>query len=197
MSLVFAHYQVIMQIIRLLIQGIDWVNEKVGRLTAWLTVIMVLNVFFVVLLRYVFGVGWVWMQELYVWSHATAFMAGAGYTFLHNGHVRIDLIYRAASPRYKAIVDILGGIFLALPLLIILYLRGLPIFIRSWEVSEKSAEAGGLPALYLLKLLILVFCILLGIQVLAQVLRNILLLLGMKTPPTPEDRETGSVVDGV
>ena len=52
-------------------------------------------------LRYVFSVGWVWMQELYIWIHATVFMLGAGYTLLHDGHVRIDLIYRTASPRYK------------------------------------------------------------------------------------------------
>ena len=141
-----------MQIITSIISTIDWINEKVGRAMAWLTVLMVLNVFAVVLLRYAFGIGWVWMQEFYVWTHATAFMAGAGFTLLHNGHVRIDLVYRSASPRYKAIVDILGGVFLALPLLTVLFLRGLPFFQRSWEVGERSAEAGGLPALYVLKI---------------------------------------------
>ena len=73
---------------------------------------MVLNVFLVVVLRYVFSIGWVWMQELYVWTHATIFMLGAGYTLLHEGQVRIDLIYRTASARYKALVNIFGSLFL-------------------------------------------------------------------------------------
>ncbi len=159
----------------------------------WLTVLMVLNVFVVVVLRYAFGIGWVWMQELYVWSHAMAFMAGAGYTMLHDGHVRIDLIYREANPRYQAIVDILGCIFLAFPLLIILFLRGLPFVQRSWNVGEKSAEAGGLPALYLLKSLILVFCVLFGIQVFALLLRSLIQLFDGPKFPAPEENKNGQV----
>ena len=82
---------------------VDSINDWVGRTISWLLVVMVLNVFLVVVLRYVFGFGAIWMQELYVWSHAGVFLLGAGYTLLHNGHVRIDLIYREASNKYKSI----------------------------------------------------------------------------------------------
>jgi len=63
-----------MAFLRLVTHTIDWINEQVGRGVSWLTVAMVLDVFAVVVLRYLFDVGWVWMQELYVWSHATVFM---------------------------------------------------------------------------------------------------------------------------
>ena len=98
-----------MNALRALIKRIDQLNEMVGRLMGWLTILMVVNVFVVVCFALcVFA----WLvcgcKELYIWIHATVFMLGAGYTLMHDGHVRIDLIYRTASPRYKAIVDILG-----------------------------------------------------------------------------------------
>ena len=58
---------------------------------------MTVNVFVVVVLRYVFGISFIWMQETYVWMHAFIFMLGAGYAYLNDDHVRIDIIYRNAS----------------------------------------------------------------------------------------------------
>ena len=112
-----------------LIRLIDTVNETVGKFVAWLTVAMVVNVFIVVVLRYSFSIGWIWMQELYVWTHALVFLLGAGYTLLHEGHVRIDLIYRDASIRYKAIVNVFGCLFFAAPLLILLFDRKFILYI--------------------------------------------------------------------
>ena len=74
-----------------LVRLIDLINDAVGRTVSWLTVLMVLVVFAVVVLRYVFAVGWIAMQEIYVWMHRTVFMLGASYTLLHDGHVRTDL----------------------------------------------------------------------------------------------------------
>ena len=104
-----------MPLVKSIIQLIDLINEWAGRSVSWLLVIMVLNVFFVVVLRYIFSYGAIWMQELYVWNHSIVFLLGAGYTLLHNGHVRIDLIYRTASSKYKSIIDIFGSIFFAIP----------------------------------------------------------------------------------
>jgi TRAP-type mannitol/chloroaromatic compound transport system permease small subunit len=177
-----------MQFLILLIQLIDTINEKVGRFVAWLTVVMVFNVFIVVVLRYTFSIGWIWMQELYVWTHAVVFLLGAGYTLLHEGHVRIDLIYRDASVRYKAMVNIFGCLFLAAPLLILLFDRSLPLIIRSWVNFEKSAEAGGMEGVFLLKTVIAVFSILFVLQFLSMLLRNLLMLLGHEVPnPHQED----------
>lgn len=180
--------------LRLIAHVIDWINERVGRAVSWLTVAMILDVFAVVVLRYVFDVGWVWMQELYVWSHATVFMLGAAYTLLHDGHVRIDLIYRTASKRYQAWVNILGSVFLAAPLMYLIFDRSWRMISRSWDNLEKSAEAGGLPGVFLLKTVIAVFCVLFALQVLSLLLKSILALFGGDDEPEFTDPQDGETV---
>ncbi|MEP3475146.1 MAG: TRAP transporter small permease subunit [Hyphomicrobiales bacterium] len=172
---------------------IDQINSFVGKAVSWLVVIMVLNVFLVVVLRYVFSIGWVWMQELYVWTHATIFMLGAGYTLLHEGQVRIDLIYRTASARYKALVNIFGSLFFALPLMFLLFSRSVPMVERSFQSLEKSAEAGGLPALYILKAVIPLFCILFGLQFISLIIRSLEALFNpSNTSPSSQEQQEQS-----
>ena len=72
-------------------QKIDAANSVIGRTTAWLALIMVLVQFVVVMMRYVFGVGSIMMQESVIYMHAFLFMLGAGYTLLQGGHVRVDI----------------------------------------------------------------------------------------------------------
>jgi TRAP-type mannitol/chloroaromatic compound transport system permease small subunit len=108
------------------VRAVDRANDAVGRAIAWLTLAMVLITFLVVILRYVYALGWVWMQESYVWLHGIVFMIGAGYTLLHNGHVRVDIFYRPASHRYRAWVDAAGALFLLLPLVVLIFLVSEP-----------------------------------------------------------------------
>jgi len=139
---------------------------------------MVLTAFTVVILRYVFSVGWVGLQESYVWMHGVVFMVGAGYTLLHNGHVRVDIFFRPASIRYKALIDILGVCLLLMPMVVLVFLVGFDYVKSSWSMLESSREAGGLPGLYLLKTVILVFCVLTALQGLSLAARSALVLLG-------------------
>jgi len=157
---------------------VDRVNEAFGRGIAWLTLAMVLITFVVVVLRYVFSVGFVWMQESYVWLHGVVFMAGAGYTLLHEGHVRVDIFYRQKGPRYKAWVDLFGVLALLMPVVILIWAVAWPYVLVSWERFEESREAGGLPGLFLLKSVILVFCIAMGLQGLSLAARSFLILTG-------------------
>ena len=76
---------------------------------------MVLLQFAVVVMRYVFGVGFIFMQEGVIYLHAALFMLGAGYTLLHGGHVRVDIFYRDAAPPRKALIDLLGVILFLVP----------------------------------------------------------------------------------
>lgn len=153
-------------------------NETIGRGVAWLTLAMVLVTFVVVILRYVFAIGWVWLQESYIWMHGIVFMIGAGYTLLHNGHVRVDVFYRPAGPRYKAMVDLFGAVLLLLPMVTLVFIVGLSYVASSWSMLEESREAGGLPGLFLLKTVILVFCVLTGLQGLSLAGRGLLVLSG-------------------
>ena len=134
---------------------IDRLNERIGRGVAWLTLLMVMITFVVVILRYVYAIGWVWLQESYVWLHGIVFMVGAGYTLLHNAHVRVDIFYRPNSARYKAIIDLFGSLLLLLPLVLVVVYVSYDYVLDSWMRLEESREAGGLPALFLLKTVIL------------------------------------------
>ncbi|MFP4127204.1 MAG: TRAP transporter small permease subunit [Alphaproteobacteria bacterium] len=156
----------------------DALNDRVGRTVSWLTAAMVVLVFFVVIARYGFAWGRVWIQESYVWLHGIVFMLGAGYTLRQEGHVRVDVFYRGASIRYKAWVDLLGALLLALPMLITVFVVSLPYVETSWSRLEDSREAGGLPGLFLLKTVIPVFCVLVGLQALALAARAFLVLRG-------------------
>jgi TRAP-type mannitol/chloroaromatic compound transport system permease small subunit len=164
-------------------------SDAIGRAISWLTLAMVLVTFAVVILRYVFSIGWVWLQESYVWMHAVVFMVGAGYTLLEDAHVRVDIFYRPAGVRYKALVNLLGGIFLLLPMLFLVAFVAWGYVADSWLRLEESREAGGLPGLFLLKSVILAFCLLLGAQGLALAARSFLILRGAwDGPPTGQGR---------
>lgn len=174
-----------MRALETFVRAVERLNDSVGRCAAWLTLAIVLIAFAVVILRYVFSVGFVWMQESYVWLHGIVFMAGAGYTLLYDGHVRVDIFYRDAGPRYKAAVNLFGAAFLLLPVVIMVGWVSWPYVASAWQRFESSREAGGLPGLFILKSVLMVFCVLLGLQGLALAGRSILALAGRDEPALP------------
>ena len=84
---------------------IDRLSRATGRVTAWLTLFMVITTFVIVVMRYAFDVGLIWMQESVTWMHAVVFMVGAAYTLGREDHVRVDIFYREMSTRRRAWVD--------------------------------------------------------------------------------------------
>jgi len=174
------------------VRAVDRLNDWIGRSVAWLTLAMVLVTFLVVVLRYVFSLGWVWMQESYVWLHGIVFMVAAGYTLLHNGHVRVDIFYRPASARYKAWVDLLGALFFLLPVIALALWASWDYVITAWSRFEGSREAGGLPGLFLFKTVLWIFCVTVALQGLSLASRSLLVLAGHSEFVTREE-ETGGV----
>ncbi len=120
-------------------------SELTGRLVAWLTLPMVIGTFVVVLLRYYFEVGWIWMQEGVLWLHAVTFMLGSAYTLNRDEHVRVDVFYRSMSPRRRALTDLLGTVILLAPLSVFVLVVSWDYVAVSWAIREGSREAGGLP----------------------------------------------------
>ncbi len=172
------------------VRAVGVLNERVGRFVSWLVLAMVLITFAVVVLRYVFSLGWVWMQESYVWLHGIVFMVGAGYTLLHDGHVRVDIFYRPAGARYKAWVDLAGSLLMLLPVAGLVAFESWGYVLESWLKGEESREAGGMPALYLLKTAIWIFVILISLQGLALAARSALVLAGHpEFAPADEEHE--------
>ena len=165
-----------MNILAWLVRLISFINSLLGQIFSWLSLAMVLVCFAVVIMRYVFSSGFVWMQDLYVWMNGMMFMGVAGYTLLQNGHVRVDIFYRPASLRFKAWVDILGSLLFITPFIWVLVQYSLPFVQRSWRFYEGSANYGGMPGLFVLKSFILLFALVIGLQALAMLLRGILVL---------------------
>ena len=179
---------------------IDFLNrlaEWVGKTVAWLTLAMVLVTFAVVVLRYAFDTGWIAMQESVTYMHALVFMLGAAYTLRSDGHVRVDIFYRKLGARGRAWVDLLGALVLLLPMSVFIAWVGWDYVVSSWAVSEGSREAGGLPGVYLLKSLILLMPLLLALQGLSMMLRNLLLLTGRPVEAErAEDEGSGGATNG-
>lgn len=151
---------------------LDLINKFSGYICAFLVCLMTINVFLVVLLRYLFGISFIWMQETYVWMHAFIFMLGSGFTYLMNEHVRIDIFYREASSKYKKIVNLIGNLFFLLPFLYIIYFYSFSFVYKSFSMGEVSREAGGLGMIFILKSSILIFVILLTIQVVSKIITD-------------------------
>ncbi|WP_299073672.1 TRAP transporter small permease subunit [uncultured Paraglaciecola sp.] len=153
---------------------IDSFHHKLCQLVSWFTLLMVLLTFLIVILRYGFNLGWIAMQESVMYLHAMVFLLGAAHTLRANEHVRVDIFYRRFSPKKQAKVDIFGSLFLLLPVNIYIFFISIEYVLRSWRIMEASQEAGGLPAVFILKTLILIFALTMLLQGIAEVIGNIL-----------------------
>lgn len=161
-----------------LVKGLDCFSEWTGRSIAWLTLLMVLVTFTVVVMRYVLNVGNIPLQESIIYMHSFVFLLGAGYTLKHDGHVRVDIFYRPLGERGKAIINILGVLVLLLPVSVFIFWISWDYVAFSWHTLEGSQEAGGIEAVYLLKTTLLLMPVLMILQGAAELGRNILVLTG-------------------
>ncbi|MEN8762151.1 MAG: TRAP transporter small permease subunit [Thiogranum sp.] len=155
---------------------LDRIADLIGHATAWLALALVLVTFSVVMLRYLFQLGWIAMQESILYLHASLFLLGAAYTLKKDGHVRVDIFYRGFPAKRKALVDLLGSLLLLLPVCSFLLWTSWHYVAMAWSIYEGSQEAGGLPYVYLLKTLIPVALVLLILQGIAQALSSLSIL---------------------
>ncbi|WP_445158740.1 TRAP transporter small permease subunit [Halomonas sp. E14] len=170
-----------------LLAWLDGFTEVVGRSIAWLVVIMMVVQFAIVVMRYVFSIHSIVMQESVMYMHAMVFMLGAAWTLRHDGHVRVDIFYRRLSAKGRAWVDLLGTLFLLFPVVLFIAWSSYGYVRSSWAILERSPD-GGIPGVYLLKTLILVMMALLLLQGVAQVIRQLLILRG-KAPGNTIDHD--------
>ncbi len=150
---------------------IDRFNRAIGRAVAWLALAIVVVQFALVLARYVFSFGSLWLTQSVIYFHATLIMLAAAWTLSAGGHVRVDVFYAHASARTQAIIDLIGSLLLLLPFVLTLLWLSVPYAARSWAILERSQEVGGLPLVFLLKTLIPLFAVLMALQGVAQAIR--------------------------
>jgi len=165
-----------MSVLHATVRNIDRFTEGCGRILAWLVLAMALLTTVIVIMRYGFNHGSIMAQESVIYMHGSLFMLAAAYTLKHDGHVRVDIFYRTFSPRRAAWVNSLGAIAFLMPLCVFIFISSWDYVTEAWMIRESSPEAGGIPAVFLLKSLIPAMAVTLFLQALAEVLRNALTL---------------------
>jgi TRAP-type mannitol/chloroaromatic compound transport system permease small subunit len=143
---------------------IDRLTTAVGRAVAWLALVIVILQFALVVARYVFGFGSIWLTETVIYANAALFLLASAWTLRVGGHVRVDVFYAHASARTKAAIDLIGALLLLLPFAAVLIWLSVPYAARSWAILERSQEASGLPLVFLLKTFIPLFAALMALQ---------------------------------
>lgn len=159
-----------------IVAGIDALNRRLGQGVAWLTLVMVISTFSIVILRYAFNIGPVWLQESVTWMHAAVFMLGGAYTLQRDEHVRVDIFYRRMSPGRRAWIDIIGVLVFLFPLGGFIIYQSFDYVTASWSAHESSRDAGGLPypLVPMLKSILVVMPVLVALQGLSLMIQSAL-----------------------
>lgn len=156
---------------------LEKISENIGKSVSYLLLLMVFITVGVVVARYLFQTGSVVMQDSITYLHASVVILAMGYSLQTNSHVRVDIFYQKMNEKQKAIVNLLGSFFFLLPFSIFTLWVSFPYVRRSWAMGEKSAEAGGIPAVFLLKSLLLALVFVLVLQAIIEISKNTLVLL--------------------
>ncbi|MBI3530024.1 MAG: TRAP transporter small permease subunit [Betaproteobacteria bacterium] len=172
--------------------AIDALNERVGRTVLWLVLVMALVSASNALARYLFNLSSNAWLELQWYLFAAIFLLCAGYTLLHNAHIRIDVVSSRLTRRAQAWIDVFGTLFFLLPVSLYIMCLAWPIFVNAWVSGEMSSNAGGLirwPA----RLIVPVGFFLLSLQGVSELIKRIAFLKGLI--PDPMERHADPAIE--
>ncbi len=170
-------------------KAIDGLNRGVGKLLTLSMPFVVLIAAAVVVLRYAFKMGFPWLSEAFIWLNGVIFTLGAAYLLVIDQHVRVDVVYARLSERWKAIMNMLGVVFLLWPAMYVIGGSAWPTVYRSIRALEQSATMDGLPFMYLLKACVPAFCVLVALQGLSILIRAMAVLTGHLDTVSREESE--------
>ncbi|MEO9274312.1 TRAP transporter small permease subunit [Marinomonas sp. 5E14-1] len=135
-------------------RGITRFSNLLGVVSTVLFIGLLFNVFYDVLMRYVFNDVSIAMQELEWHLYAAIFLLGIPYGLQHGGHVRVDLIYENLPLKGKAWIDLLGCVFLLIPFTLLVGYYGVGFAQEAYLLGETSGDPGGLPYRWIIKAVI-------------------------------------------
>ena len=153
---------------------LNTINDWIGKRISWLTTILVLLISLDVVMRYFFDFTLIWVIELEIYLFSFILLLSGGYALQHEKHVRVDIFYSKLSEKGRAWVDLIGTLCLLIPWCLMVIWVGSNYAWMSFIIREKSAQPGGLPALYILKFSMALGFLLLLLQGLALVIGSIL-----------------------
>ena len=169
-------------------QAIDAFNERVGKLTHWLILVAVLISAGNAVTRYSLDMSSNAWLEVQWYLFSAVFLFCAGYTLLHNQHVRIDIVSGRFSRRVQTWIEIFGTVFFLLPMAILILWLSWPVFVDAWRSNEVSTNAGGL-AVWPARLMLPIGFLLLVLQGFSELIKRIAFLRGLI--PDPADKDPG------
>jgi TRAP-type mannitol/chloroaromatic compound transport system permease small subunit len=170
-----------MNILKTFSRWIDSLNDWIGRGVGWVTLGLVVVVFVDVLMRYLFNTSFVFTQELEWHLFGFIFLIGAGYTLLHDGHVRVDIIYQRLGLKGQAWINLLGVIFFLIPGCLMVMSTSWKFAVNSFMIMEGSPDPGGIPFRFIVKGCIPAGFFLLLIQGLSLAMHSLMQILGIET----------------
>ncbi|MGD9189879.1 MAG: TRAP transporter small permease subunit [Desulfobacteraceae bacterium] len=147
--------------------------DRVGYGLAAILILMVLNVALDVIMRYLFHTGSVGMQEMEWHLFSLVILFGVGYGLRHEGHVRVDFIYDRLSDRKKALINIMGTVFMLIPLALLIFAGSFGYVNDAYTTGEISEDPGGLPYRWIIKSMIPLSFAFLLLSATGYVLKNI------------------------
>lgn len=157
-----------------MISILDKINRWAGAIAGWSCFLLVLLICIDVLMRYLLGFTLIWIIEVEIYLFAAIFLLGSGYALQKDKHVRVDVFYSKWTDRQQAWVDLIGHFLLLLPWAIVIAWVGYNYGYMSFLIGEKSAQPGGLTALYVLKFFIFIGFFLLILQAISQIIKSII-----------------------
>lgn len=166
-------------------RAIDALNERVGRAVTWLVLLSVVISSGNAVVRKLFDVSSNAWLEIQWYLYSVVFLVGAGWTLLHNEHIRIDVIYGRFSQRTRTWIDIFGTVFFLIPMALLILYESIPWAILAITSGENSSNAGGL-ILWPAKILVPIGFVLLLLQGISELIKRIAFLRG--EGPDPAER---------
>ena len=136
---------------------LEKIINSLGTFISLMIPIMTLLMIVIIVARYFFGFGLTSLQELVMYAHALIFLGCAGYVHHKDEHVRVDIFYRAASYKYKNMVNIILTLLFLIPICVVIGYFSIEQISMAWQIKEGSTEAGGLKFVYIQKTLVLLF----------------------------------------
>jgi TRAP-type mannitol/chloroaromatic compound transport system permease small subunit len=158
-----------------LANAIEAFIDRIGRVMAWLVLAVVFLLFVQNPLREYVGRGQFFANDMGQLAHAAVFMIGVAYAWRWDRQVRVDLFYRSMGPRMRAVVNLLGTVFLLLPWLAFVTRDALPTMIESVQIVERFPETGS-PGFFAMKSLLLIFAAMMSLQAVAVISRSIVVI---------------------
>ena len=163
--------------------------DMLGNFCSLLMVLMILNVFYDVVMRYFFNDVSIGMQELEWHLFAAMFMFGIAYTLKEDAHVRVDIFYDAMTKRKQAFINIFGSLIFALPITLLIFYYGIDYTLDAYTMGEGSGDPGGLPHRWIVRAVIPLSSFFLVLAIIYVVLSQIQTLTGNDSNTTKQEGE--------